>query len=183
MRSSELQPSHNNLFETFMSDTIGRNKDVIAFAEILNNLEGSYSIALDGNWGSGKTFFVKQAKMLLDASNEHLRSLPDNEKAAILKKWARPSDDRTAELIPQMSVYYDAWENDNDEDPILSLVYSIMKSVDTDSPFSNDASIVGVAASFLGVLTGKNLSGLVDCLRGENPLDSLRKHRIVFPIC
>ena len=82
-----------------------------------------------------------------------------------------------------MSVYYDAWENDNDEDPILSLVYSIMKSVDTDSPFSNDASIVGVAASFLGVLTSKNLSGLVDCLRGENPLDSLRKHRIVFPIC
>ena len=31
--------------------------------------EGASSIAIDGRWGSGKTFFVKQSMLLINAKN------------------------------------------------------------------------------------------------------------------
>ena len=34
------------------------------------------------------------------------------------------------ELQPQYPIYYDAWEHDNDIDPILSLIYSIVEAYD-----------------------------------------------------
>lgn len=50
-------------------DLINRNKDVLRFKTLLDNIDDSCSIALDGKWGSGKTFFVKQLKTILEAYN------------------------------------------------------------------------------------------------------------------
>lgn len=57
MKSLELQPTHENLFETFISDSIGRSKDVVAFADILNSIDESCSIALDAIWGQVRHFY------------------------------------------------------------------------------------------------------------------------------
>ena len=35
--------------------------------------DNCYSVALNGDWGSGKTFFVKQVKLILDAHNPQFR--------------------------------------------------------------------------------------------------------------
>ena len=79
MKSHELKPTYENLLETYINDTIGRSKDVFLFSQILNGIESSCSIALDGRWGSCKTFFVKQAKMLLDAYNDNVNQIePEN---------------------------------------------------------------------------------------------------------
>ena len=67
MKSFELKPTEENLLSAYKNDQIGRNTDIHAFVDILNSLEDSCSIALDGAWGSGKTFFVKQAKMILES--------------------------------------------------------------------------------------------------------------------
>lgn len=67
MKSFELKPTEENLLSTYKNDQIGRNTDIHAFVDILNSLEDSCSIALDGAWGSGKTFFVKQVKMVLES--------------------------------------------------------------------------------------------------------------------
>ena len=54
MKSSELLPSYDNLRKTFVNDTIGRSADVIRFANMLNVIDSSFSIALDSSWGSGR---------------------------------------------------------------------------------------------------------------------------------
>lgn len=74
MRNYELKPTYNNLFSTYIEDSILRNKDLFYFIKILDTMNDSCSIALNGAWGSGKTFFVKQAKMILDAHNDSIES-------------------------------------------------------------------------------------------------------------
>ena len=49
MKSYELKPTHENLMETLISDTLDRNKDIFWFADILNSLEDNCSIAIDGS--------------------------------------------------------------------------------------------------------------------------------------
>lgn len=88
MKSSELLPSYDNLRKTFVNDTIGRSADVIRFANMLNVIDSSFSIALDSSWGSGKTFFVKQVKMFLDANNDHVHAVPDPDKSLFQSKWS-----------------------------------------------------------------------------------------------
>ena len=65
MKSNELVPNKENLISTLIKDPIGRSSDVFKFVEMLNSLEGGFSIALDSKWGSGKTFFVKQTQLLI----------------------------------------------------------------------------------------------------------------------
>lgn len=62
MKSIELQPNKENLLRTFELDAIERNVDIYRFINLLNAIEDNCSVALDGAWGSGKTFFVKQTK-------------------------------------------------------------------------------------------------------------------------
>ncbi len=62
MKSYELKPTPENLLNTFLEDIISRNTDIFRFIDILNSIEDCCSIALDGNWGCGKTFFVKQTQ-------------------------------------------------------------------------------------------------------------------------
>ena len=78
--------TYDNLRKTFVNDTIGRSADVIRFANLLNVIDSSFSIAIDSSWGSGKTFFVKQVKMFLDANNDHVHAIPDPDKSLFQSK-------------------------------------------------------------------------------------------------
>lgn len=178
MKAYDLKPTHENLMKTFTEDTVGRNIDVLRFVTILNAIEGSCAIALDGNWGSGKTFFVKQTKMVLDAHNENIQVLTKEDKEEITNACLRCTKVKLPELQPQVCVYYDAWENDNDEDPILSLVYTILNNVDTDFSFK-DSSCINKAASLMEFFTGKDWRSLIDSLKGTTPLDSLKQTKNV----
>lgn len=75
MKSIELQPNKENLLRTFELDAIERNVDIYRFINLLNAIEDNCSVALDGAWGSGKTFFVKQTKMILDAITSLLAAM------------------------------------------------------------------------------------------------------------
>lgn len=178
MKAYDLKPTHENLMKTFTEDTVGRNIDVLRFVTILNAIEGSCAVALDGNWGSGKTFFVKQTKMVLDAHNENIQVLTKEDKEEITNACLRCTKVKLPELQPQVCVYYDAWENDNDEDPILSLVYTILNNVDTDFSFK-DSSCINKAASLMEFFTGKDWRSLIDSLKGTTPLDSLKQTKNV----
>lgn len=179
MKSYELLPTHENLMNIFLFDTIKRNKDVFDFSDILNSLEDSCSIAIDGNWGSGKTFFVHQVKMFLDATNDFVQSLNEDDKASIISEWKRLHGNSEPEYQPHVSVYYDAWENDSDSDPVLSLIYSILKKVDEDFSIPNNAEFIKTAADILEFFTNKNWNALIDSFRSEDPLDELRKSKTI----
>ena len=175
MKSSELLPSYDNLRKTFVNDTIGRSADVIRFANMLNVIDSSFSIALDSSWGSGKTFFVKQVKMFLDANNDHVHAVPDPDKSLFQSKWSDFSRKPMPDFQPQVCVYYDAWANDGDEDPVLSLVYEIINDVESDYSLPKDGDCIKIASTVLDLFTEKNWTAIVDALRGEDPLAEIKK--------
>ena len=132
MKSLELIPTQEVLLDTFTRDSVGRSDLVLRLAEMINEIDGHYAIAIDSKWGNGKTFFVKQVKLVLDSFNSFgVQTLSEEEKSAITgyiqsdkRRRAKP-----IEFEPQVCVYYDAWENDNDDDPVMSLIYCILGSV------------------------------------------------------
>lgn len=178
MKAYDLQPTYENLLNTFTNDTIGRNSDVIHFVDILDSAEDNCAIALEGKWGSGKTFFVKQTKMVLDAHNDFLSNTCEEDRKKIKDLRASFYRNSAPELQPQVCVYYDAWENDNDDDPILSLVYTILHSTESDFSFK-DTSCLKVAAGILEVFSGREWTQLIESLKGENPLDKLKQDKAV----
>ena len=176
MKKYDLKPSRENLLRTYREDSIGRNADLIHFISILDSIEDGCSIALDGNWGSGKTFFVKQAKMIMDAYNEYIKSCAEDERNIIKSVQADKSVFDLSKIQPRVCVYYDAWENDNDDDPILSLVYTILNSADED--FSvREHSFLDIAAGLMQMFTGRDWKQMVDDLKGENPLKELKQSK------
>ena len=171
MKKLELKATEENIIESLENDAIGRNNEVFNFSELLSTLEGPYSVAIDSEWGSGKTFFVKQVKMLLDLLNP--QSKVDKETSdKILKKFNLDSElNENSEKVDDSiySIYFDAWKNDADDEPIKSLIYDIMLELDLKYNFSNikltDAGIR--ALKFLNPVIG----GVVET--GSKILDSL----------
>lgn len=127
MKKLELSPTDDNIIATLKENIFGRNTELGYFLELLNHFEDAYSIAIDGKWGSGKTFFVKQAKLALETCNVSI-SMDGEQRTSI--KETLSSVIKVGELQPQYPIYYDAWEHDSDIDPILSLIYSIIEAYD-----------------------------------------------------
>lgn len=176
MKKYDLEPSRENLLRTYEKDSIGRNADLIHFIAILDAIEDGCSIALDGNWGSGKTFFVKQAKMVMDAYNEYIKSYTEDDRNIIKSVQTDKSVIDLSEMQPQVCVYYDAWENDNDDDPILSLVYTILNGADEDFSF-RERSFLEIAAGLMQTFTGRDWKQIIDGLKGKDPLEKLKQSK------
>lgn len=177
MKSFELKPTEENLLSTYKNDQIGRNTDIHAFVDILNSLEDSCSIALDGAWGSGKTFFVKQVKMVLESCSP-IKSKSEY-RDEIKTVWKNYHSGKEPEFQAQLCVYYDAWENDNDGDPILSLVYSILQQVDEETPFPKDNKIFEKVAALADCITGKSTTAVLESMKSDSALDDLRKSKSI----
>lgn len=69
--------------------------------------------------------------MILDAFNEYIPSHDEDDNDSIRSYCDRIHKQNPMEYIPQVAIYYDAWANDNDEDPVLSLVLSILENVNS----------------------------------------------------
>ena len=176
MKKYDLKPSRENLLKTYKNDSIGRNADVFRFISILDAVEDAYSIALEGNWGSGKTFFVKQTKMVMDAYNEHIHFYEGDDREIIKSVHVDNLSIDLSKIQPQVCVYYDAWENDNDDDPILSLMYTILNSIDEDFSF-REHSLLKIAAGLMEAFTGRDWEQIVDALKGKEPFDELKQSK------
>lgn len=182
MKTYELKPTDENLITTFLEDSISRDEDILRFIKILDAFDESCSVALDGNWGSGKTFFVNQVKMVLDAYNDFNSIIEDENKTKVKAIITRLNNNRPLEVKPQVCVYYDAWENDNDEDPIMSLMYAILNSVDTDFSFKLEKNCVDKAIAILEFFSGKGFRKLIDNLKSESLLADLKVARNIKEI-
>ncbi len=131
MPNSPYEPTKENIFKTFNEDILLRNDDVFEFIKLLNTLDTNYSIALDGQWGSGKTFFVKHIVMVLDSVYGSAHSEFEPHYKQVLPKT--PVDIKE-DINKNFPIYFDAWENDNDDDPLLSLLYSIVSRYKVNFP-------------------------------------------------
>lgn len=164
MKKNELLPTEENLINTLTKDEIGRNKDIEYFLNILKCQESSCALALNGRWGTGKTFFVRQTGMYINASN--FQSNMSDEKKNIIKN-ALTIKDYPNDIF---AIYYDAWKNDNDTDPIFSLICEIIKQVDEDFYIEKfDVSdFITLSVSILDAIVGTNFKGLTDLKKPED---------------
>ena len=176
MNSFELIPTEENLIHTLDKDLLKRNKDLVRFYDLILVQEGASSIAIDGRWGSGKTFFVKQSMLLINAKNP-MSDMDDEKKASIVSALPFP---KKAEDMPEnydVAVYYDAWENDNGTDPVLSLVYEIIKQLGINYAFDDNSNAFKLAGSVLEALTGRNINGIIENLKSDNPLTKIKEEK------
>ena len=167
MKKNELLPTEENLINTLTKDAIGRNKDIEYFLNILKCQESSCALALNGRWGTGKTFFVRQTEMYINASN--FQSKMSDEKKNIIKNALAIKD------YPNdtFAIYYDAWKNDNDTDPIFSLICEITKQVDEDFSIKKfDVSdLITLSVSIFDAIVGTNFKGLTELSQKEDAFE------------
>ena len=182
IKTLELQPTTENLKNTYINDTIGRNEDLHRFIEILDSIEDSCSIALDGKWGSGKTFFVMQIQNILECLNDIYISQKNPTLTEIKKVWDRHHTHDAERLYkPHLCIYYDAWKFDNDDDPLLSLIYEIHEQTNSVYDFSNDTDYKNVLLSCFNTITENKLENLINSLRkGNDFLEKTRTNRNIF---
>lgn len=175
MNSFEIIPTEENLIHTLNKDLLKRNKDLVRFYDLILAQEGASSIAIDGRWGSGKTFFVKQSMLLINAKNP-MSDMDEEKKAGILCDLPFPKREEVSEDY-NVAVYYDAWENDNDTDPVLSLVYEMIKQLGINYAFDDNNNAFKLAGSVLEVLTGRNINSIIENLKSESPLTKIKEEK------
>ena len=184
MKSYELQPTRENVLATLAENLIERNSDVFRFCTLLDSITDSCSIALDGKWGSGKTFFVKQLEMVLDSYNPFIIDT-DSDDYASTRRCMEACQPRGAEPLvfqPQVAVYYDAWSNDNDVDPILSIIYEILQSISSDFSFKKGKSCLQIAGVIAEFFTGKKVTSLLDLAKTEDPFKVLKEQKNIHAL-
>ena len=181
IKSLELDPTKENILSTIEKDLLDRNESVLQFVKFCNAQEGKCSIALNAQWGYGKTFFVKQAKMLFEALNGFSTSLNEEERSAVKKAFFTyiGTEENPLNIQPHFCVYYDAWSNDNDVDPVLSLVYEIVRTTKCDYLLPNIHDIAKIAVAIIELFTGKNIEGIIEALSGEDLLSTIEAQKSI----
>ena len=128
MKRTTLEATDQNILNSIKENTYGRTADVRDFIEALDKIEGNMFISLDARWGEGKTLYVRQ----IEKSLEYLTK----------RTWEEEQVNVVTELTPYFQntvlnsvdlkqsyfpVYYNTWLYDNHNDPLLSLLFTIVK--------------------------------------------------------
>lgn len=169
-------PDDRTILDCLANDILDRNADVVRFCTILDSCHECTVISLDGAWGSGKTFFVKQVKMLLDGFCENSKL-----EKGLYDRLARirSADDSKYKNLSfkqkHTTVYYDAWENDNDTDPILSIIYATLKSKQVDQTIHNEKNLGEILSSIAECVTGRSITTLFESIKGKDPIAEIKK--------
>lgn len=176
MKSLNLEPSDEKILNWYLNDTIRIDKQLFYMEKLLSSIEGRFCISLDGKWGSGKTVFVKQLKMLINALNEFTYdSFITQERNKIIEKNSSfIQKGETYKPILQTAVYYDAWENDQDDDPMLSLLFCILRDTSTKIETSRQRDILKIMALVAESLTGRKVEALISELRGKEKFEGIQ---------
>ncbi len=183
MESYELRDTDENIKETLLHDSISRNMYLYRFLDLLNTIDGSVSLAVNGRWGTGKTFFVKQAKLLLEAENTFFENRQYYNEVKNNTSWKKHKAEIGQEFVPVLPIYYDAWMNDNATDPVLSIVYEIITQLDLKDEIKGKIEfkdiIKGVVIPFAEKTTGVNIERFLDSLDRKDYLEEISTQQLV----
>lgn len=175
MKKSVLLPTDENLILTIREDALDRNADLNSFCHLLSTQNSMNSIALGGRWGSGKTFFVKQCALLINAKNS-LSNIDKDIAESILKVTKESSFFEGLTDNNLLAVYFDAWENDSNEDPVLALIYRIVQQLDLKTNGFDLNHLAHVLCAIGDAISGRSITNVFECLNERNFLDEIRKH-------
>lgn len=101
--------------ELLLNNPLDRNKNLNAMLSFLNNIENQLILNLDDNWGTGKTIFLKQLEFLNTSKHESIKNIDLDKIKAYQENY---------EVF-----YFNAWEHDLYNNPLESLVYSLLLKI------------------------------------------------------
>ena len=145
MKNLDLKLNEENIKYVLKNNFINRNKYIVSFLKLINGIEENKIIALDGEWGSGKTWFVKSIEYLINSD-------VNNELNSVNKEIMDNVKDN------YMTFYYNAWENDDTENAMLSLIYKLIN----DSCMQKDETEVSAIPRLLNTIVKFATNGAVD---------------------
>ena len=171
----DREPVGPELLMSLRGDPISRNQTLKRFVATLDEIEGAFSIFLNSPWGDGKTFFVKQLCLILQLSNDQLR---ENMPFCAQEYWEENSEAFPVNDL-YLPVYFNAWRNDDYNDPLLPLLGCIASSCEYAEVGKrrNAKEAIAAAVDSAAALVGLNLntSNLVEGFSGESFLDGYEK--------
>lgn len=128
-------------------DDVLRNKYLNKFVKIICNNGYNQIFSLDGAWGSGKTTFVKKLELLINYysfyengekcyNNNYINKNTELSEESV-KRLETISKSENYKQIKEMvkttnlnAIYFNAWEHDDESDPIISIIYEIVNKFD-----------------------------------------------------
>lgn len=130
MKRATLEATDENVLKSIQKQKGSiRNVEILEFIEALEQIEGNMFISLDARWGEGKTFYVRQIEKTLEYLT--LKDYGNDSNKDKFEKM-KPYFDGIATkdkvlLTSYLPIYYNAWLYDNHIDPLLSLLFIIIK--------------------------------------------------------
>lgn len=175
MKRLDIEPTTEALIESLRNDSAGRNGDIVDFIKMLADTEGPYAYMIDAPWGDGKTFFVKSVELLLKALNPQQvdEGYDYTEFASVLSSLGETD-------ILALPYYFNAWDNDFSDDPLITLFASMAAEFDRNDLLKASKVKVkdGIAAVIdAGLAVGQvpfRVSGAVDALTSESLIASFK---------
>ncbi|TFJ75501.1 KAP family P-loop NTPase fold protein [Carnobacterium maltaromaticum] len=105
--------NEQNLINLLQIDPLKRKQHINNLITLFYNIEESVVVGIDGQWGTGKTIFLKQFEILLNYQSliqPNIFPLLDD-----LRKESRV-------------FYFNSWENDMYDSPLQSLLFNLAKT-------------------------------------------------------
>lgn len=187
MKKATLDPTDENILQTIKDNgTGGRNKEIKEFVEALDMIESNMFICLDADWGTGKTFYVRQIEKTLEYHTlKKINEQSCDEQYSYNEMCKYFSGTELEEIDTENSylpIYYNAWLYDNHCDPLLSLMSVIVKkagNVNTKISMKLKERILSVLKSVevslpFGVPISVNISGITDALTNKELLEKIQ---------
>lgn len=151
--SLQIEPTESNVYESLVNDTLGNNSWINKCLNILLQMDNSI-VAFDGDWGNGKTFLAKQFQMII---NEKF-NMKLNGKTQSQFNNINGLDFENIIENSCYAIYYNAWEYDNDNDPVSSFLYYLLKKLNKEI---NNSKFKKVAVNLIKNVIEKASSGWI----------------------
>lgn len=130
MKKATLDATDENILQLIKEQNItSRNSEIKDFVEALDTIEGNMFISLDARWGGGKTFYVRQIEKTLEYLMMKKFGTDDiqDELNKMKPYFVGTALEEVALKNSYFPVYYNAWLYDDHTDPLLSLLYVVVK--------------------------------------------------------
>lgn len=173
---NDVEPSVERLVNSLRMNSVGRQTDIFAFLHLLESIEHSGVIGVEGNWGSGKTYFIKQCKLILDSYNTCSPFSQDENN----KEICTLINGLYSKYIPDkcnsfLTAYYDAWRHDDESHPLISLMYEIGKEISGGMDISIRGKLSDTFLKVADAITDRNISDIISTYKGKDIFSEIRE--------
>lgn len=175
MKRVDEEPTPEAIKDALTQDPLHRRGEITDFLKMLVAVEPPYTFVIDAPWGSGKTFFVKQVARVLQMANPTLD--PD------LETLNATLGEAATELpaMPCLPIYFNAWEDDHFDNPVLPILASIANAADEESIKGGEdfgkgvISVIETALSFIGY--SGDINGAIEYFSGTDFLARYKEEK------